>query len=228
MLDLQNTTDLVKKELQSDLYLLEILKDDLVNVSALSRNLLPKIRAENPKATIESISIAIKRYVEREKKSRISDRLKKIIANTQLSTKNDIIHITFKRNQNVVNQISKISSKIEWDNEEIFFVNQGSGEITVIIDKKNKQLLDGCRSYLTEYTKNLAVLSLKELFQMEGRDIPGLYAYFISQISRNGINIIELASTLSQLTFVISENDITRAYEVINEKIKHFRRENKP
>lgn len=225
MLNLQNTTDLVKKELQSDLYLLEILRDDLVNVSALSRKLLPKIRAENSKATIESISIAIKRYVEQEKKSKISDKLKKIIANTQLSTKNDIIHVTFKRNQDVVNQISKISAKIKWDNEEIFFVNQGSGEITVILDKKNRQMLEECKQYITEYTKNLAILSLKESFQMEGRDIPGLYTYFINQISRNGINLIELVSTLSQLTFVVSENDIIKSYEVINEKIRYFRRE---
>lgn len=225
MLNLRPTTELVKKELQSDLYLLEILKDNLVNVSALSRKLLSKIKSENPKATIESISIAIKRYVEQEKKSRISEKLKKIIANTQLSTKNDIIHVTFKRNQNVVNQISKISSKIKWDNEEIFFVNQGSGEITVILDKKNKQLLEECKQYTVEYTKNLAILSLKESFQMEGRDIPGLYAYFINQISRNGINLIEIVSTLSQLTFVVSENDIIKAYELINAKIKYFRRE---
>ena len=227
MLNLEKTTNLVKRELQSDLYLLEILKDDLVNVSALSRKLLPRIKAENSKATIESISIAIKRYVEQEKKSKISGTLKKVIANTQLSTKNDIIHATFKRNQNVVNQISKISGKIKWDDDEIFFVNQGSEEITVILDKKNKNLLEDCKQYAAEYTKNLAILSLKESFQMEGRDIPGLYSYFINQISRNGINIIEIVSTLSQLTFVVRENDIIKAYEVINEKIKYFRRETK-
>jgi hypothetical protein len=224
MLSLQKTSDLAKHELESDLYLLELLREDLVNISALSRMLLPRIRKENRQATVESISIAIKRYIDQQKAERISERLRVIIGNTQLSTKNDIIHMTFRRNQEVARQISKVSERINWDNDEIFLVNQGSGEITVVLDKKNRKLLDQCRQHMVECTADVAIISLKESFQKESLEVPGLYAYFINQLARNGINLVEVVSTLSQLTFVLRENDMPRAYTIFNEKIKYFRR----
>lgn len=224
MLNLEKTTNLVRKELENDLYLIEILKDDLINIAALSRKLLENIKQENPKATVESISIAIKRYMQKEKNQKISPTLKRIIANTQLLTKSDVLHMTFRRDRFMLNKISQIANKIQWDQDEIFFVNQGSGEITIVLDEKNKKLLQGCEEFLIESTRNLSILSLKESFQKEALNVPGLYSYFINIISRKGINLIEIISTLSQLTFVLRNDDLLKAYSLMNESISYFRK----
>lgn len=224
MLNLEKTTNLVKRELENDFYLLEILKEDLINIAALSRKLLGKIKEENQKATVESISIAIKRYMQKEKNKKISLALKRIIANTQLLTKNDVVHMTFRRDRFMLNKISQMSNKIQWDQDEIFFVNQGSGEITIVFDEKNKKLFQGCEDFLIESTRDLSILSLKESFQKEALNVPGLYSYFINQISRKGINLIEIISTLSQLTFVLRNDDLLKAYSLMNESINHFRK----
>ena len=229
MLDLQKTTDLVKYELERDLYLLEVLKDGLVNVSALARKFLPIIQQENPKATIESVSIAIKRYVDSTKKQKISQAVARIIANSQLSTKNDVAHITFHRNDYVIQQINEISRNIKWDNDEIFFINQGSGEVTVILDKKNKKLLNKCNRHKIESTENLTVISVREIFKEgveKSIDIPGIYAYFVNQLARRSINIVSVISTYSQITFAVKNKDFVKAYETLQGCIEYFRNKN--
>ena len=222
MLDLVKTADLVKEELKYELYLLEILKEDLINISALAKKLLPKIKAKNPKATIESISMAIRRFIEQEKYQQISKDVKEIISNSQILTKNDIIHMTFERNDFVVNRISEVSKNIKWNQDEILFINQGSGEITIIIDEKNKKHLDNCKRYLIETTPNLAIISLKDNTKKSIK-VPGIYSYFINQLVRKSINITEVISTLSEINFVISNKDIIRAYEIIERSIKFHR-----
>jgi hypothetical protein len=56
-----------------------------------------------------------------------------------------------------------------------------------------------------------------------GIDVPGLYAFFIGQLARDGINILELISTRTQLTLVLDEEDLSPAYSVLNESIRDFR-----
>ncbi len=226
MLDLSKTTDLVKEQLENDLYLLEILHEDLVNVSALARKLLPILQKENPKVTIESISIAIKRYVDKTKKESVSRAVKNIIAQSQLSTKNDVIHITFKRNDFILQQLSEVSKKIKWDEEEIFFINQGSGEVTLIIDSKSEHLLDGCKKYQIERTKGLSVISIRENQKISERSIeyPGIYAHFTNRLARNGINLVSVVSTYTQITFAFKKKEFIRAYQVLQEAIDFFRK----
>lgn len=227
MLDLSKTTDLVKKELESDLYLLEILKEDLVNTSALARKILSKIKEENPKATVESIAIAIKRYIAPLKKKKIAKAVAEIISNSQLATKNDVVHVTFKRNNEVLKLLSEVSKRVRWDDEEIFFINQGSGEVTILVDKKNKYMLDDCQKYEIETTLNLTIISIKENLEKgkeKSIDIPGVYAYFINQLARKSINLIAVVSTYSQVTVAFKSKDFVRAYETLQNCIDHFRK----
>lgn len=226
MKEMKATADLVKHELEHDLYLLEILKDGLVNVSALARKLLPGIKSQNPKATIESISIAARRYLEAKKKQRISEKAARIIAGSQLFTKNDVVHLTFKRNDAVLQRVNEVSKRINWGNEEIFLINQGSGEVTIILDKKNEHMFDACSDYMIESTENLTIISVQEVLEKgmeKSIDVPGIYAYFTSQLARRGINIISVISTYTQITFAFEMAEFVKAYETLNECITYFR-----
>ncbi|MBS3148448.1 hypothetical protein J4219_06170 [Candidatus Woesearchaeota archaeon] len=230
MLTLQKTTDAVKEEIEQDLYLLDLLKQDLINVSALARQFLPKIKKENPKATPESIFVAIKRYVETTKKESVSESMREILAGSKLYTTNDVVHATLKRNNEVSRKLAEISKLINWEDDEVFFVNQGSGEITVILDMKNSVFLKDLQKYEIERTENLTIISVRETLQ-KGKprsiDVPGVYAYFMNRLSRKSINIIAVTSTYTQVTFAFNKNDFIRAYETLQQSIDYFRKRTK-
>lgn len=221
-----NTSQIVREEIDKDIFLQNSLAKGLINNSALARLLLPKVKIKNPKATIESITISIARYTNSLKHNKLERELTAQISNSQVSLKNDIVHATFFRNNTIVSGINEISKKIRWDLDEILFINQGSGEITIVFDKKNKYQFKKILANAVEVRDNSAILSIREgkiKGLMPSIEVPGLYAYFINQISQNGINILDVVSTRSQITFVIKESDLIKSYEVINNCIKHFR-----
>jgi aspartokinase len=225
MLDMTNTAGLVREALQHELYLSELLEEDLINISALSRTLLPQIKKKNPKATIESISVAIKRETGQGKS--IAPLSARIIARSRLAMRNDIIHITFTRDEHVLQRIVDASKNVRWAHEEVFFVNQGPGEITVILDAKNKHLLDECASKRIECTDNLALISIIDTGTPGASlEAAGIYAHFLNLLAKHGVNIIELSSTLSQLTIIVKREELLRGYELLEQNIQYFRHRN--
>ncbi len=226
MLNLQNTATLVKQELERDLYILELCKEDIINISALARKLFPSIQKNNSHATVESIAVAIQRHISITKSQKISPAIQDVIASSQLSTKSDVIHITFKRNALLQKKIHEISQKIKWDEDEIFLVNQGHGEVTIIIDTKNAHLLSSCVSDEIERTKNLTIISVRENLKEQKKpslEVPGVYAYFLTQLARKSITVISVLSTYTQITFAFRNNDFLVAYQTLEEAIAYFR-----
>ena len=221
-----NTAEIVREELDKDIFLQNSLSKELINNSALARELLPMVKGKNKKATLESVTISISRYASSLKQEKLEKALIEQVANSQLSLKNDIVHATFSRNNAVVSAINEISKKIKWDLDEVLFINQGSGEITIVFDKKNKHLFNNILQGALEVRENSAILSIREPKTKDltpSIEVKGLYSYFISQISKHGINILDIVSTRTQITFVIIESDLTKAYDVVNDCIKFFR-----
>ena len=218
------TADLVREELEKDIFLKNSLSKKLINNSALARKLFPVIKAKNSKATIESITISISRYASFLKLEKPEKELIKQIAYSQLSMKNDVVHATFPRNEKIVSAINEISKKIRWDADELLLINQGSGEITLILDKKNIALVKGI-SKDAIIRAQAAIISIGEA-KIPGPtsiEVPGLYSYFLTQLASHGINILEVVSTPSQLTLVVIEKDLIKSYEVLDGCIKHYR-----
>ena len=54
--------------------------------------------------------------------------------------------------------------------------------------------------------------------------MPGIYAHFLNRLAQGGINVVEVVSTYSQVSLVVSERDLARAYGEVSEGIDSFRK----
>ena len=152
--------------------------------------------------------------------------LAKIIAYSQLLIKNDIMHVTFNRSGSVVTAINDISKKLLWDADDVFFINQGGGEITCIFDREKESLFKAIIPQAREIRKKAAVIRIPEPKDEKltpGIEVPGLFAFFIGQVSDIGVNILDIISTGSQLTLVTTEEDLIHAYTALTDNIRHYR-----
>jgi serine/threonine protein kinase len=159
--------------------------------------------------------------------SAIKKNLARIIAYSQLSIKDDIVHVTFSRTDRLVTAIDEITKNIPWDPEQILFINQGGGEITLILDREKKALFQDILPQAIEIREKVAVIRIREPKAEDivpGVDVPGLYGYFIDQMSKIPINILDIISTRSTLTLVIAEEDLMRAYSALSDCIQYFRK----
>jgi serine/threonine protein kinase len=84
--------------------------------------------------------------------------LERIIAYSQLSIKDDIVHVTFSRTDRIVTAINDVTKNIPWDPDEVLFINQGGGEITLIFDREKKALFQGILAQAIEVREKAAVI----------------------------------------------------------------------
>ncbi|MBU3913202.1 MAG: ACT domain-containing protein [Nanoarchaeota archaeon] len=220
----KSTAELVKEEISSNLYLNEVLKKGLINYSALTREILSKIKHKNKKANFSSVLIAIQRYYDEIKVTKSENDCGELLKDCELIMKNKISSFTLERTKNVMNLINKISKTIRWDLGDIMFFVQGSGEITVVIDKKNEKKFSGLGKSILEKKEGLTLLSLREAGESTSysKDIPGFLSFITGKLAEQEINIIDIASTYKQVIFVLYEKDSTKAYTVLDSLIKHY------
>jgi serine/threonine protein kinase len=167
------------------------------------------------------------KHLQKIKQASLKKELAKIIAYSPLSIKTDIIHVTFNRTDRIVNTINEIAKNIPWDSEEIFFFGQGGGVITLIFDREKEALFQNILPQAMKIREKSAVIRIQEPKAegfTPGADVPGLYAYYINQLSKIEVSILDIISTGTQLTFVIAEEDLIRAYSALNESIKYVRK----
>jgi hypothetical protein len=163
------------------------------------------------------------------KKLDLNENLAQQIAFSQLLIKNDIIHITFKRSDKILNLMNDLSKRIPEDSDEIFNINQGGGEITIVCEASKESLFKHLLPEAIEIRKKTAIIRIQEAKEREIQpsiDVPGLYAFFIGLIANNNINILDLISTRTQLTVIVCEDDLMKAYLILNNSIKYFRNKN--
>lgn len=93
-------------------------------------------------------------------------------------------------------------------------LSEGSSEITAIFESKHRQLVSGLLPQKPKLVRD-QVASLSVRFHPKYIEVPGLLHKILEQISLQGINIIELASTATELILYIREDDIRLAFDTI-------------
>ena len=216
------TSRLVKEEIDKNIFVKESLKESLINYSALTRKILPKVKKKNNKANFSSVLISIQRYHDQIGDEGINKNIKKILSNSEVIMKNNICSLTVERDLEAIKKVEEISKDIRWDLGDILFFIQGSGEVTIIIDNKNKSKFGEVNSKIIEKREDLATLSLRENENLKkySKDTKGYLALLTNKLAEKDINIVDITSTYKQIIFILDEKDLTKAYNEINKLIK--------
>ena len=110
----------------------------------------------------------------------------------------------------------------EFKDNDIFFVNQGANEVTIIVDDRNGHLINGD---LLLKQENLALITLHDSTPGKNyRGTPGFVHAFLSNISKRGINLNDILSTHSQVTLIMEQKYLLEVYKICDEvtKLKHL------
>lgn len=93
-------------------------------------------------------------------------------------------------------------------------VSEGTSEITLIFQSDHRVLVVGILPGRPKLVRD-KVASLSVRFHSKYLDVPGLLYKILEQISLQGINIIELASTSTELIIYINESDVRLGFDTI-------------
>jgi hypothetical protein len=209
---------ITQKVLQDKPYLHEALEKDLVNLGALAEMIRPEIEKElGQKVKTSSISMAIRRYLEKKKQFLKKVRLSKKI---DLLVKSNLFEISLSRTPHLHKPIAQLYTIVNFTGGDTLNIIYGNYEVLIISnDKYKKKFLDILKDEdIVEVKENISSLSIN--IPHDCLYTPGLYFAVTKLLFLENIPIIDIVNTKTEATLILWDKDIPRGYAVVKDGIQ--------
>lgn len=210
---------LVEKIVEQTPFLEEALARGFVNFAALSETLKPEIEKELKKPVKHAaVMMALRRLSEKLEKGFIKQahiRFKE----TDITIKSDLFEITVLKSPTIMNTLKKLYELVDFSKGDFLTITQGTYEVTIISNKKYKTRMQKlfADEKIVKIIDNLSSLAIK--IPLEAVEQVGLFYVITKALNWENINIVEIVSTLTEMTFILKEDDISRAFTVLKKLI---------
>lgn len=127
--------------------------------------------------------------------------------------------MTYERHEHLSEEIRKLYHTIKTTNKTYLTVTQGLNEITIIAEARvAQQFRKRLGSYPTIYDKN-NLIGITVKFDLGHLEIPNLIFALTRRLSYKNINIIEIVSTATELTYILEKKDLAIALEQLQKEV---------
>jgi hypothetical protein len=201
--------------LKKEPFVLENIKNGLINISALARQIEPELSKKvGKKLNVNAIIMSIKRMeIEEIKKSRpLKKQLKKI---GDLTVKSGLIDYSFQNTPEFEKMSSKFSMKQLTNTNGFHTLCKGVHETTVIISENLKNIFEKSLGDIPYQSRQENLASITIQLPKLNTEVSGLYHYLLGIITWRGISIIEVISTTHELTIILKEEHVSAALEAL-------------
>jgi len=211
-----NISNVVKDIVYSSEIALSALAEGYLNLSAYAKSIQEEVetKAKKPVRT-GSIVVALSRLRKSLRASRQS-LLPKVIVD-DLSVKSGLIEVAFDRTKENLDKLQQLYRDKNFSSTDFFIVTQGVGEINIIaLEQAEKHIL---RIYKQQKPKIIIrnLVSLTVRFSEKYIETPNIIYALVRRFALKRMNIVEIVSTYTELTFVLRQDNLQEAFLTLND-----------
>ncbi len=213
---------IVKSIIGKKPFIQEALSRGILNNAALAEELTPVIEKElGKKVKFSAVNMAIRRLGEKLEKTFVVR--PKFDKKSDITIKSDLVAITLYKNDKAEKHIKNIYDIISLKEGDLLTITQGLQEIMIITNRKHrKEMLKLFpKSSIKKIIKSLSSVTIK--VPLESIRTVGLFYSVTRALTWENINIVDIVSTLTEMTFILDEDDTARAFEILKRLIKENR-----
>ncbi|CAN5485981.1 hypothetical protein BH10BAC1_BH10BAC1_21050 [soil metagenome] len=210
--------DVVEELINKSPYLEELLTEGIINYSALARNIKSKVEEATMKEVETGAIIMALKRLETKQKSHTLKSIKKIFKEApEIIVRSNLVDITV-RNTDFTHEYHRRILKLIDDRPNTFLtISRSVFETTIITGKEFKEdiinLFD--KNSLVAQFDNLSSIIIRQ--PKETTDIPGVYYMILKPLAWEGVNLVEIVSTYTEITLVINNQDVDKAFTIIKQ-----------
>lgn len=213
-----NIAQAVDEQISKSPFLEEALADQLINISSLARQMQPEIERQlGKKVQTGAIVMAINRRPA-QASFRISKTIREFMGRLgDIIVRSDLRDYTFENSASLNSGNRLLMDSIAGEKEIFCTISQGVFETTLVVSNllagrikdvyKNEKLIAG-KEKLSSVTIRLPEINT---------EVSGIYYFLLKQLAWIGINICEVISTTNEITLVVSEKDVHKAFALLME-----------
>ena len=211
---------IVKKIVSGQPFVEEGLAKGIISTGNLAEQLQPQIEQElNKKIRLPAIVMALRRYADE-----ISGHRKKMKAfdySSELIMRTNICDFTVVKSPSLMAKLKTIHNLVDFERGDALNVILGNNEVCIMINEKYMQKLVRFLSEEKILNKESGLVALTIVFTADDfLHTPGVIFNAVRKLAWNGINIYEIVSTMTELTFILGKKDSMKAYNVLQELMK--------
>lgn len=207
---------LVEEIIKKSPFLEEALAEGIINLSSLSRQIKPEIdEITKHDVQIGAIVMALKRLSPKFDPN-LKIKVKKVINKLgDITVRSRITYYTFRNSETIVDRQADLLRKIKGKKDTFFAFSQGVYETTIILSDSEHDDVDSIfkNESLIQETKGLSSLTIK--LPSENADVSGIYYFILKKIAWEGINILDIISTMHEFTIIVDDDSIDRAFTIL-------------
>ena len=193
-------------------FLEEALATEIVNYSYLAELLKPDVENEVGREVKRSAIIMALRRLGESLKGGFVGNMPIKFKGSDITVKSGIFELTVPRTESSLRSVPKLYELVDFSKGDFLTVTQGLYEITILSNSKYKVKIGGLFGKIGEANTIDMLASITVKIPKEAVGEVGAIYMLIKALSWNNINIIEIVSTFTELTFIIRESDTGRAF----------------
>jgi aspartokinase len=209
---------IVQKLVNKKIFVQESISKNIISFASLAKQLQPEIEQELKRSVKRhAIEMALRRYADHlkhEHKNIIFDYSSDIIMKTQ------ICDISVQRTSTFLKKIKNLYDVVDLEKGDLLNIIQGSNEVSIVTNERYKQKFIDILKNENIVNVEEELVSLTMTFSKDFLYTPGIIFNIIRNIAWENINIFEIISTNTELTFIIHKSNAVEGYKALEKLIQ--------
>ena len=205
--------ELVNDYLKNHPFLEQSIEDDLINYSSLARNIKPEFEKKLMKRIeVSAVGMALRRAATQIKKKKNNY---PIISPEELIVRSGIVEYTFEKSDTIAMAVASFLQQSAKEKKYFSVVTEGVFEVAVIMSKHYEHIAQETFKHekITARQDRISAITIR--LPRNNVIVPGVYFRFLQKLAWENINVVDIVSTLTEFTVLLSENEVDRAFTLL-------------
>ncbi len=203
---MQTITDHIRAQLDNDLTAQEAMRRGILNLRAYGRSIRPAVeQARGEKVDVGTLAVSLSR-LEKQAKARATALISDLQLN-DLTVRAPLVDITYSRNDVTTRDLEQIARQLSNDRENFIAVTQGNREVTIIVPARHEDIVTSAVDATPIYVRD-DLFAVTVHFPITYMPVPNVIYTLVASVAAHRVNLIEIISTLTELSFVIEKENV--------------------
>jgi len=211
---LKTISSIVKKIIETKPFIHESMARGIISFGNLADILLPEIeKFYDGEVKNSAVVMALRRYGSELKKKEKELNITEI--SYEITIKTNILDINIEKRATLLSKLTKLYQLVALEKGDFLNVTIGSNEVGIAISQKYSAELNKMLTGETILHHKTDLVALTVIFSGDFLYTPGVIYEAVRKLAWEHINVLEMVSTMNELTFVINRSDSAKAYEAL-------------